>query len=62
MLLNTSFNVHEEPIVAKPEESAKTLTDGCVEFVVTCNAVYAKGGGEDGSQENAISYSEYKTI
>ncbi len=48
VLINTSFNVHEEPIVNRPEECAKALTDGRVDFIVTGNAVYAKGGGEDG--------------
>ncbi len=48
VLINTSFNVHEEPIVNKPEECARALTDGRVDFIVTENAVYAKAGGEDG--------------
>ena len=40
MLVNTSFNVHEEPIVNRPEECLKALTEGRVDFVVTKNAVY----------------------
>jgi len=43
VLVNTSFNVHEEPIVNKPEECLKALNDGRVDFIVTRRAVYAKG-------------------
>ncbi len=40
VLVNTSFNVHEEPIVNSPAECAKALLDGRIDFVVTDNAVY----------------------
>jgi len=40
VLVNTSFNVHEEPIVNAPGECAKALTDGRIDFVVTDQAVY----------------------
>jgi carbamoyltransferase len=40
VLVNTSFNVHEEPIVNSPAECAKALTDGRIDFVVTEKAVY----------------------
>jgi carbamoyltransferase len=40
VLINTSFNVHEEPIVNRPEECRKALLDGRVDFVVTKQAVY----------------------
>jgi len=40
VLVNTSFNVHEEPIVNRPEECLQALTDGRVDFVVTRQAVY----------------------
>jgi carbamoyltransferase len=40
VLINTSFNVHEEPIVNRPEECRKALLDGRVDFVVTRQAVY----------------------
>ena len=43
VLVNTSFNVHEEPIVNRPEECLQALNEGRVDFVVTRNAVYAKG-------------------
>jgi carbamoyltransferase len=42
VLVNTSFNVHEEPIVNRPEECLKALRDGRVDFVVTAQAVYRK--------------------
>jgi carbamoyltransferase len=40
VLINTSFNVHEEPIVNRPEECRQALIDGRVDFVVTKQAVY----------------------
>jgi carbamoyltransferase len=40
VLINTSFNVHEEPIVNRPDECLKALIDGRVDFVVTKQAVY----------------------
>jgi len=40
VLINTSFNVHEEPIVNRPEECRNALLDGRVDFVVTKQAVY----------------------
>ena len=42
VLVNTSFNVHEEPIVNSPAECAKALTDGRIDFVVTNQAVYER--------------------
>jgi carbamoyltransferase len=44
VLINTSFNVHEEPIVNRPAECRQALTDGRVDFVVTGKAVYAPAG------------------
>jgi carbamoyltransferase len=43
VLINTSFNVHEEPIVNRPEECLKALVDGRVDFVVTKKAAYVAG-------------------
>ena len=40
VLINTSLNVHEEPIVNTPQECLKTLMDGSVDFIVTDNAAY----------------------
>ncbi len=42
VLINTSFNVHEEPIVNRPEECLQALQDDRVDFVVTQQAVYVK--------------------
>jgi carbamoyltransferase len=42
VLINTSFNVHEEPIVNRPEECLRALLDGRVDFIVTNKAVYVK--------------------
>jgi carbamoyltransferase len=39
VLVNTSFNVHEEPIVNTPTECAKALTDGRIDFIVTQRAI-----------------------
>jgi carbamoyltransferase len=44
VLINTSFNVHEEPIVNRPDECLKALVDGRVDFVVTRQAAYTTGG------------------
>jgi carbamoyltransferase len=41
-LVNTSFNVHEEPIVNRPEECRKALEEGRVDFVVTQEAVWSR--------------------
>jgi carbamoyltransferase len=40
VLVNTSFNVHEEPIVNAPAECVKALSDGRIDFVVTQQALY----------------------
>jgi carbamoyltransferase len=42
VLINTSFNVHEEPIINRPEECVQAFTDGRVDFVVTQQAVYTR--------------------
>lgn len=34
VLVNTSFNAHEEPIVCRPEECLRALRDGRVDYVV----------------------------
>ncbi len=41
VLINTSFNVHEEPIINRPQECLRALIDGRIDFVVTRQAVYA---------------------
>jgi carbamoyltransferase len=40
VLVNTSFNVHEEPIVNKPSECIRALLDGRIDFVVTTKGIY----------------------
>ena len=45
VLINTSFNVHEQPIVNRPEECRRALVDGRVDFVVTRRGVYVTAGG-----------------
>jgi len=40
VLVNTSFNVHEEPIVNTPKECAQALTDRRIDFVMTREALY----------------------
>jgi carbamoyltransferase len=42
VLVNTSFNVHEEPIVNKPSECIRALLDGRINFVVTTKGIYEK--------------------
>jgi len=42
VLVNTSFNVHEEPIVNKPSECLKALIDGRIDFVVTTQGIYER--------------------
>ena len=41
-IINTSFNVHEEPIINSPEECARALADDRVDYVVTESAVYGR--------------------
>ena len=42
VLVNTSFNVHEEPIVNRPAECVKALFDGRIDFVVTTQGIYRR--------------------
>ena len=50
-LVNTSLNVHEEPIVNRPEECLKTLEEGRVDFVVTPEALWTRRAAALGLQE-----------
>jgi len=45
VLVNTSFNVHEEPIVNAPSECVKALIDGRIDFVVTKQGLYERSTG-----------------
>jgi carbamoyltransferase len=49
-LVNTSLNVHEEPIVNRPEECLGTLEEGRVDFVVTPQAVWVARSPRSGAQ------------
>jgi carbamoyltransferase len=42
VLVNTSFNVHEEPIVNKPSECLRALLDERMDFVVTTKGIYER--------------------
>ncbi|PKU25867.1 carbamoyltransferase C-terminal domain-containing protein [Telmatospirillum siberiense] len=42
VLINTSFNAHEEPIINRPEECLRALVDDRIDFVVTRNAVFRR--------------------
>jgi carbamoyltransferase len=42
VLVNTSFNVHEEPIINSPQECARALADRRIDYVATEQAVYAR--------------------
>jgi carbamoyltransferase len=42
VLINTSFNVHEEPIINAPQECARALAEGRVDFVVSERAIYGQ--------------------
>jgi carbamoyltransferase len=41
-LVNTSFNIHNEPIVNKPEEAFVHLKNGIVDFLITPYGIYSK--------------------
>jgi carbamoyltransferase len=41
-LVNTSFNVHEEPIINTPEEALKALKDNRIDFLVCEKAIIAR--------------------
>ena len=41
VLINTSFNAHEEPIVNSPQDCVRALKDGRVDYVVTEAAIWA---------------------
>lgn len=44
VLLNTSFNVHEEPIVCTPEEAFVHLENDIVDMLVIGNYIFTKNG------------------
>ncbi len=50
VLVNTSLNVHEEPIVNRPQECLRTLDEGRVDFVVTPQALWTRRSSNSGAQ------------
>jgi carbamoyltransferase len=40
VLVNTSFNVHEEPIINTPDEALRALADGRVDRILTTEGLY----------------------
>ena len=58
VLINTSFNVHEEPIVNKPGECAKALVDGRIDFVVTQRAIYEPAASRSSSEAAPSKFSD----
>jgi carbamoyltransferase len=41
VLVNTSFNVHEEPIIDTPNQALRSLVDGRIDHILTDDALYA---------------------
>ena len=54
-LVNTSFNVHEEPIVNRAEECRRALAEGTIDFVVTAQGMWShvKANTDAGSRPEA---------
>ncbi|MBN8939164.1 MAG: hypothetical protein J0H01_06720 [Rhizobiales bacterium] len=40
-LINTSFNVHEEPIINRPEEALRALKEGRVDHLLSTNGIWS---------------------
>jgi carbamoyltransferase len=43
VLVNTSFNVHEEPIIDTPDQALRALVDGRVDYILTPDSLYSAG-------------------
>jgi carbamoyltransferase len=43
VLINTSFNVHEVPIVDTPEQALKSLAEGRDDHIVTAGGFFSVG-------------------
>jgi carbamoyltransferase len=41
VLVNTSFNVHEEPIIDRPDQALRALADGRVDYILTDDSLYS---------------------
>jgi len=53
VLINTSFNTHEEPIINTPKECRQALLDDRIDFVVTGKGLYRRRG-VGGAQRSAV--------
>jgi carbamoyltransferase len=42
IVVNTSFNIHEEPIVCTPEDAIRSYLSGCVDVLVLENIVVSR--------------------
>ena len=47
VLINTSFNAHEEPIINTPDECLGALLDGRIDYVLTEAGLYAGPAARD---------------
>src|SRR5215467_8829654 len=45
VLVNTSFNVHEEPIIDTPDQALRALVDGRVDYILTDDSLYSVESG-----------------
>jgi len=41
VLVNTSFNVHEEPIIDTPDQALRALAEGRVDYILTHDSLYS---------------------
>jgi carbamoyltransferase len=46
VILNTSFNLHEEPIVCKPEDAVRAFEQGRLDALAIGNIMISKKDGE----------------
>ena len=37
VVINTSFNMHEEPIVATPDDAIRAFNEGCIDYLAIGN-------------------------
>lgn len=42
ILVNTSFNIHEEPIVCSPEDAIRSYLSGCVDVLALDNIIVSR--------------------
>jgi carbamoyltransferase len=61
VLVNTSFNVHEEPIVDTPDQALKSLTDGRIDHILADDALYSPRRARFGAGRASQSIGRYGT-